>query len=145
MPCVLFAMVAIWCYMVLTAEWISRTSQFARRSTASNVYICFYKSLSKVTSLLWVNVLNMSGICTAAPPHLDAHDKNSTYSYLYWSELGFKSPSCIEWYFCNFTHNNPQWSHYTKPKLHVKITHCQYFLRPPKISQITFSGEPMPY
>ncbi len=30
----------------------------------------------------------MSGICTAAPSHLDAHDKNNMYSYLYWSELG---------------------------------------------------------
>ncbi len=29
----------------------------------------------------------MSGICTAAPAHLDAYDKNSMYSSLYWSEL----------------------------------------------------------
>ncbi len=34
--------------------------------------------------------------------------------------------------FCNFTHNNPRWSHYSKLKLHIKITHCQYFGDPPQ-------------
>ncbi len=64
-------------------------------------------------------------------PHTDAHDKNSMYSYLYWSELGLNRHHA--WINdINFTHNNPRWSHYTKLKLHVKITHCQYFLRPPQ-------------
>ncbi len=40
-----FAMVAIWCYMMLTAEWISRTSG---RSTAST-FIFF-------STNLWVNM-----------------------------------------------------------------------------------------
>ncbi len=105
---------------------------FARRSTASNFYI--------FSTNLWVNVLNMSGICTAAPPHLDAHDKNSMYSYLYWSELGLnRRHAWIKWYFCNFTHNNPRWSHYTKLKLHVKITSI-FFETPQNFTNHFFRG-----
>ncbi len=74
LPCVLLPW---WLY---DANCRMDFKDFTCRSTASNVYI--------FSTNLWVNVLNMSGICTAAPPHLDAHDKNSMYSYLYWSELG---------------------------------------------------------
>ncbi len=45
--------------MMLTAEWTSRNLRADQ------------------------HVLNMSGICTEAPPHLDAHDNNSMYCYLY--------------------------------------------------------------
>ncbi len=41
-----------------------------------------------------------------------------------------------------FTHNNPRWSHYTKLKLHVKITHFQYFWDPPKFHKSRFQGSP---
>ncbi len=51
---------------------------FARRSTASNIYIFFLQIFEFTCKLL-----NMSLIFTTAPPHLDAHDKNSMYSYLY--------------------------------------------------------------
>ncbi len=47
----------------------------------------------------------MSGVCTAVPPHLDAHHhKNRIVIFI--EGIRFKSASCMN--FCNFTHNNPR-------------------------------------
>ncbi len=57
--------------MMLSAEWISRTSRADQRPPTFIFFLRIFE------------LLNMSGIYTTAPPHLDAHDKNSMYSYLY--------------------------------------------------------------
>ncbi len=47
LPCVLFAMVAIWCYMMLTAEWISRTSRADQRPPTFIFFLRIFKLRTK--------------------------------------------------------------------------------------------------
>ncbi len=85
----------------------------------------------------------MSGICTAAPPHLDAHDKNSIY--LYWSELGLNRRHA--WMNDIFAilhiiiHNDHITQNWNCPS---KITHCilNIFWDPPIFHKSLFQGSP---
>ncbi len=81
----------------------------------------------------------MSGICTAAPPHLDAHDKNSMYSYLYWSELGLnRRHAWINDIFAIFNMITLHKTEIARQNNTLSI----FFETPPKFHKSHFQGSP---